>query len=213
MKNDAFKILIADDHELILQGISAKLEKVFPKASIIQANDLEMLKSEIIKNKPEVLLLDLMLGETQAFDFFDDLIALHPKLRIIVLSSNEDSSTVMHFIERGASGFVGKSEDSSFIISAIEKVLNHGVFLSDRFKKELKDLKADVDQPKENIQLTRREKEVLKEILKGKSNRAIGDSLFITEKTVEHHKSNLYLKFEAKNIATLVKKALLLGYS
>lgn len=213
MKETAFKILIVDDHELILQGLNAKIEHAFPEAEVLKANDLKTLKKEIIKNKPDILLLDLMLGETQAFDFFDDILALHPELRIIVLSSNEDSSTVMHFIERGAFGFVGKSEDSSLIINAIKEVLNKRVFLSNRLKKELKELKNDVDQPKENIQLTRREKEVLKEILKGKSNKLIGDTLCITEKTVEHHKSNLYLKFEANNIATLVKKALLQGYS
>ncbi len=102
-----------------------------------------------------------------------------------------------------------KSESTSELIEAIHAVLNDQVYLSQGVKDSLnKAISTDIGSKK--IHLTLREKEVLKEIFSEKSNKEIAQTLFITEKAVEHHRMNLFSKLEVKNVTGLIKKAILL---
>lgn len=204
-------ILIADDHSLIVQGLQDLLQVSFPQAKIATATDKSILIKHLQELQPTVLLLDIFIGKDNAFDFFDDIKKYAKGTHVIVISSNEDSSTIAHFLNRGAKGFIGKSEDTSLIPIAVKAVIEGNSFISPVLEKRLSEGKASTAQTNE-IRLTRREKEVLTELLKEKSNKEIAEALFIAEKTVEHHKANLYVKFDVKNASGLVKKALILGY-
>ncbi len=204
-------ILIADDHSLIVQGLKDLLQASFPQSKVATATDKSILIKHLQELQPTVLLLDIFIGKDNAFDFFDDIKKIAKGTHVIVISSNEDSSTIAHFLNRGAKGFIGKSEDTSLIPIAVKAVIEGNTFLSPALEKRLSEGEASTAHTNE-IHLTRREKEVLTELLKEKSNKEIAEALFIAEKTVEHHKANLYVKFDVKNASGLVKKALILGY-
>lgn len=213
MENTAasIKILLVDDHPLIVKGLKSLILSSIENSVVTTATSKDELFTKLDENQPDILLLDLFIGQEKAHDFFDNIKKDAAKTKIIILSSNEDSSTISHFMNREASGFVGKSEDTSLIPLAIKTVIEGEIFLSDYLRTKLDNKETSNDQI-DNIRLTRREKEVLKELLKEKSNKEIGESLFISEKTVEHHKANLYVKFNVKNASGLVKKAIINGY-
>jgi DNA-binding NarL/FixJ family response regulator len=209
--NTETTLLIADDHSLIVQGLQNLLQASFPQAKVVTATDKSMLNTYLQELQPIVLLLDIFIGAENAFDFFDELKESSKRTHIIIISSNEDSSTIAHFLNRGAKGFIGKSEDTSLIPTAVRTVMEGNSFLSPALEKRLEESEISTENNTE-IRLTRREKEVLTELLKEKSNKEIAEALFIAEKTVEHHKANLYVKFDVKNASGLVKKAIIHGY-
>jgi DNA-binding NarL/FixJ family response regulator len=211
LENTTTKILIADDHALIATGLKSLLLKSIQDAKVTTVSSKEELFNEFHLDLPDVILLDLFMGKEKAHDFFDKLINKTVGTKIIILSSNEDPATIAHFMHRGAHGFIGKSEDTSLIPLAIEKVMEGETFLSKYLQSKLES-KDNRDNQISHLRLTRREKEVLAELLKEKSNKEIGESLFISEKTVEHHKANLYVKFDVKNASGLVKKAIINGF-
>lgn len=206
-----FKILIADDHSLIVNGLKELLIKEFPESNIQTVTSKDTLLDSMRQFKPDILLLDLFLGIHKAHDFFDDLKNLSSHTKIIIVSSNEDALTISHFLKRGVNGFVGKSEDTAMIVLAIKEVKKGSVFTSSELTERLSEGK-DSNNFTKDLRLTRREKEVLSELLKEKSNKAIAEVLFISEKTVEHHKANLCVKFDVKNVTGLVKKAIVYGF-
>jgi DNA-binding NarL/FixJ family response regulator len=210
MKNKSFEILIVDDHQMILEGIRSFVAGQFPEAELLLASNHQEIVSVLQKRDIDVILLDLILKKEDSRNFLSQLIQLQPEMKIIVVSSLEDETVVHGLIHSGVHGFVGKSSSTMYIAEAIKAVIKNETyidpFLKERIYEKNKSLSA------YSIGLTRREKEVLNETLKEKRIKEIADSLFISEKTVESHRSNLFTKFGVSNVTGLVKKAMLLGY-
>ena len=112
----------------------------------------------------------------------------------------------------GSDGFIGKSNSSQYIVDGIHSVMNNQKYLDPNSQIKFEEEKSKLDTDKKQIELTKREKEVLFEILKEKSTKEIASSLFLTVKTIESHRSSLLTKFNAKNVSGLVRKAMLHGY-
>ena len=204
-------ILIADDHDVILNGMHTYLSKSFPNAKLLTATNKIDLFQQLKSNKFDLLLLDIQLGKDHAREFIEAIMALDKRLKICILSSHEDASTIAFFLNKGVYAFVGKSEPIQTIKEAVDSILKDKKFLSNHIKDTLEYQKFAPDTTQKQIKLTKREKEILSEILKEKSTKEIADHLFITTKTVEHHRSNLFIKFDVKNVAGLVKKAIVYG--
>lgn len=204
-------ILIADDHDVILNGMHTYLSKSFPNAKLLMATNKIDLFQQLKSNKFDLLLLDIQLGKDHAREFIEAIMALDKRLKICIISSHEDASTIAFFLNKGVYAFVGKSEPIQTIKEAVASILKDKKFLSKNIKDTLEHQKFNPDTTQNQIKLTKREKEILSEILKEKSTKEIADHLFITTKTVEHHRSNLFIKFDVKNVAGLVKKAIVYG--
>lgn len=204
-------ILIADDHDVILNGMHTYLSKSFPNAKLLTATNKIDLFQQLKSNKFDLLLLDIQLGKDHAREFIEAIMALDKRLKICIISSHEDASTIAFFLNKGVYAFVGKSEPIQTIKEAVASILKDKKFLSKNIKDTLEHQKFNPDTTQNQIKLTKREKEILSEILKEKSTKEIADHLFITTKTVEHHRSNLFIKFDVKNVAGLVKKAIVYG--
>ncbi|HTO37312.1 MAG TPA: response regulator transcription factor [Brumimicrobium sp.] len=210
MTESKFDILIVDDHKMLLEGIRSFIANQFPLSNVLLASTHNEILSILEKRKIDVLLLDLLLGDEDSRTFIFQLQELQPKMKIVVVSSLEEEMVVNVLIQGGVNGFVGKSSSTIYIAEAINAVLTGETYidplLKENFQERNKHLKS------EQIVLTRREKEVLNETLKGKKIKEIADALFISVKTVENHRSNLFVKFEVSNVSGLIKKALLLSY-
>lgn len=204
-------ILIADDHDVILNGMHTYLSKSFPNAKLLTATNKIDLFQQLKSNKFDLLLLDIQIGKDHAREFIEAIMALDKRLKICIISSHEDASTIAFFLNKGVYAFVGKSEPIQTIKEAVASILKDKKFLSKNIKDTLEHQKFNPDTTQNQIKLTKREKEILSEILKEKSTKEIADHLFITTKTVEHHRSNLFIKFDVKNVAGLVKKAIVYG--
>ncbi|MEZ5173329.1 MAG: response regulator transcription factor [Bacteroidia bacterium] len=198
------KILIADDHHLIIEGLKAALQNAFPEAEINGAINKLQLFENLEKGKTDILIQDIKFGESNAKDFLDDLKTVHPELKIIFLTSVSDSVTIKQ-LSKKVDGYILKSESQDEIIAAIEALIKGDKYFSAEASERMKEF------PEEEFFLSRREQEVLAVIMQEKSIREIAEELCISEKTVEMHRSNLFVKLDVKNITGLIKKAIALN--
>lgn len=206
------KILMADDHQLILVGLKDYFESNYDYVDILTAINKEELFILLGKHDDiDALLLDVSFGVHNAKDFIPDLKTQYPNLNIVIISSNEDGKSIDFFLKEGVRGYVGKSESLLEIKQAIEKTISGEQYLSPIINHNHINYKS-VKKNEHEVFLTNREKEVLANILNEKSTKEIADDLSVSEKTVEYHRSNLFMKFNVKNSNGLVKKAVLLGF-
>lgn len=197
-------ILLADDHQLILNGLVSVIEKQFPDSQCQGVLNKTDLFATLRSKSFDILIQDLKFGADSAADFLDELREEFPKLRIILLTTVSDSVTIKQ-LSKKVDSYVLKSESLDEIFMAIKNLSEGKKYHSTLAEQKMNDLIPD-----EAIVLTRREKEVLEVIMREKSIKQIAEELFISEKTVELHRSNLFVKLDVKNVTGLVKKAIAL---
>lgn len=203
------RIIIADDHSLILNGFKNLIESKLPNSDIYTVENKTSLFKLLGVYKIDILFQDIKFGKDDAREFLKCLKEIHPELRIVIISTLNDQDTVQTLSKQGIDGFISKSDNSEEILNAIEAVLSGEKYYSTDIQLNTTHLHL---RDKSNIVLTRREKEVLAAIVDGKTIKESADILFLSEKTIESYRSNLFLKFEVNNVATLVKKAILEGF-
>lgn len=205
-------ILVSDDHQLILDGIGSFLKTTYPDSTVHFAKNKSALIAQLKSHPFDILLQDVRLGNEDAREFIKEVFAVQPKLKVIIVSTLFDVLTVKTLLNQGAHGYVIKVDGLEEIQRAISTVQTGDTYLSSALQKQLIGSSLSQKTDHDEIRLTNREKEVLKEILNEKSTKAIAESLFISEKTVEGYRANLFVKFDVKNVAGLVKKAIIQGF-
>ena len=212
-----YQIILADDHTLFREGLRRILEEV-PETEVVgEAKDgLELLKL-LQASVPHLVVLDISMPNLRGLEAIRQIKAKDPRIKVLMLTMHKDKAYLYQALSEGADGYLLKEDADAELYSAIEKIrlgkIYVSPFLSDAFAAELanRSLKA-FKALGEGDTLTAREREVLKLIAEGKSNKEIGDLLFISARTVERHRANLMDKLDLKNTAELVKYAIQKGY-
>lgn len=202
------KLAIADDHPLVVEGISKMLAR-YPDIHIGASYAtggalLEGLKEE----QPDVLLLDMHFPDTTGNALIREIKPQYPDLKILVLTSVDDPFDVQDMMQQGCLGYVQKTVAPEVLAQAIETVFYGEEFLEPSLKEAL--VKALLRPGKKSlgtVQLTTREQEILELVCQGLTNMEIGEKLFLSHRTIENHRTSLYQKFEVNNTAGLVKIA------
>ena len=209
------KILIADDHEMIRQGIKMLLKKNKDYHIIGEAvNGCEAV-NKYFSLKPDIIILDISMPEQNGMEAAREIISRDDKALIIILSMHDDEVYISQCIEIGVKGFVVKSESGKELDLAIQAVLDTGSYFSNRVQEVIvkKYTTASKQRSKQKIKLTKREIEVVKLIAQGLKSHQIANKLFISPRTVETHRANLMKKVEANNSIELIKKLEAMGIS
>ena len=193
------KLIIADDHVLIREGIKKLLELEESLDILGLANDGLEAVEMVRKFSPNVILLDINMPNMSGIEALKIIKRDFPKTKVIMLTIHEDAEYLIETINIGAEGYVLKDADVSSLIKAILKVNSGEIYihptLSGILIKEYK--KKDKTQEEiNNSSLTRREFEVIKLISKGYNNKEIATELYISEKTVKNHVSNIFKKIK-----------------
>ena len=201
------KVLIADDHPMILEGINALLSAEDDmQVTHLCANAIETIAA-IKSDKPDVALLDINLPDINGIELCQKIKSEFPEIKSIALTTFSERSYVNKMLEAGASGYLIKSSTKMEITNAIRQVNKGGMVLNVPF-----DFTHTEAYKKEHTPvLTPREKEVLQYIAEGHTNPQIASALFVSVLTVNSHRKNLLSKFEVSNTAALIKKAANLG--
>lgn len=203
-------IIIADDHHLITSGFINTIHQELPEATCRAAMHFGELKSLLEEQVPDLLFQDVRFGNNDARDFIKSIMETHPSLKVIIISSLDDSDTIQMLLNQGVHGYILKSDSGHEIFKAIQSVMEGQIYISPEVKRLYSERELLFNNQK--VTLTPRENEVLQLIAEEKSTREISSDLSLSEKSIENYRSNLLLKFGARNVAGLVKKALLKGF-
>lgn len=195
------KVFIVDDHYMVIEGIRSLLSNDKQIEWSGHAMNGASCLAYLQKEQPDVILMDINLPDISGIDLCKIVKEKYPSVFIIGLSTFNQQSFIQKMMDNGASGYVLKNATQDELTDAIVQVMKGKIYLSEEASHTLR---TDVSA---NIILTRREKEVLELIADGLTNNEIAQKLFISVTTVDTHRKNLLAKFEAKNIASLVKAA------
>ena len=199
----SIKIFAVDDHFVVTEGLKTMLQQYSQiewMGAAASANDcLYFLKKGIL---PDVILMDINLAESSGIDLCKEVLSKYPALHVIALSTYNQLSFIQKMFDAGASGYLLKNAGESEILNAITEVIQGKKFVSMEAAKTLR------TNHNNDVIITRREKEVLLLIADGLTNCEIATNLFVSASTIETHRKNLLLKFEAKNTAVLIKMAM-----
>ena len=206
------KVLIGDDHELISVGIIANFIKNGRKDEFETAKNKSELIEHLKNQSFDVLILDVQFGKDDAREIIGEIEAIRPEIKKIALSSREDEITVKSVLSAGFQSYVSKTAPLEELIEAVESVSKNEQYISTELRQKLFSSLFSKDAFSDEIRLTKREKEVLGQIQAGLSTKKIAEKLFLSRKTVETYRSNLLLKFQVTNVASLVRESILRGF-
>ncbi len=190
------KILIADDHHVVRKGLVFFLQTQPDLEIVGEASNGEEALKLATSLDPHIVLMDLSMPVLDGIEATKELKKQAPHIQVMILTSFSDQDHVIPALEAGASGYQLKESDPDELVAAIQKLMNGENQLHPKVTSHLLTRLTKSSEKKVNFieHLTKREKDVLKEIAKGKSNKEIGASLHITEKTVKTHVSNILSK-------------------
>ncbi|QPC47523.1 response regulator [Mangrovibacillus cuniculi] len=219
------KIVIIDDHQLFREGVKRILEFEETFKVVAEGDDGTEATELVEQHQPDVVLMDINMPNINGIEATKELADKFPDTKIMILSIHDDENYVTHALKTGAIGYMLKEMDSNELIDAVKIVAAGGSYLHPKVTKNLvKDyrrLASDEDNSTGYVQpeirrplhlLTRRECEVLQLLADGCSNRTIGDELFISEKTVKNHVSNILQKLNVNDRTQAVVQAIKNGW-
>lgn len=199
---DKIKVIIADDHALIREGLKKLLELEQTIEVVALAVDGKSAIELVDKHQPDIVLLDINMPNMNGIECLKLLKKDYKESKVIMLTIHEDAEYLIETVNMGAEGYVLKDADVSQLIDAINKVVNGEIYihpsLSGVLVREYK-RKEVTYRDLNKRRLTRRELEVLKLVAQGINNKDISENLFISEKTVKNHISSIFKKLNVND--------------
>ena len=196
------KVAIVDDHTAVAEGFERLINESGIAGVIGKAYSLSGCMKLLARSEPDVLLLDVSLPDGNSIDFFPQIKAQYPDLKVLILTSHSELPLIKRALDSGISGYIMKNATAEVIIEGIQTVASGERFLC----KETKRLFQQSNY--QTVLLSRREQEVLRLIVAGKSGTEIADSMNLGYETVKSYRKRLMLKLNVSNVIELVRKAL-----
>jgi DNA-binding NarL/FixJ family response regulator len=189
----AIRVLVADDHRLMLQGIRGVLDSVEDIEVVGEAHTGSQVLPLVGRTSPDVVLLDLRMPDMNGMACLDAIREKYPKVKVVVLSAFGDADHINSAFTRGATAYIVKTVSPVDLPSALRQAVEASVYQGVHVFSG-----AESDGP-DKIGLTERELAMLKALARGLSNNAISREFWVTEQTVKFHLSNIYRKLGVAN--------------
>lgn len=204
------KILLIDDHQLFLDGVSQILPLHIPNLDVFTCSSVDKAQAIMSQHRDiDLILIDLEMPEIGGIAFLTKNIHASDVQPIAVLSASQDIAVIQHVLQHGALGFIPKTLGSEDLVDAVQSILNGNIFLPAHIKRKIEELSQDHEQTINDI--TPRQLEVLSLLSKGLTNCKIAESMFISEHTVKSHVKQLFQKLDADNRLACVTRAKEIG--
>lgn len=219
------KIVIIDDHQLFREGVKRILAMENNFEVVAEGDDGSTALQLVEEYNPDVILMDINMPKLNGVEATKQLIEEYPDVKVLILSIHDDETYVTHVLKTGASGYLLKEMDADSLIEAVKVVADGGAYIHPKVTHNLiNEYRRLASDPSTEIGfreveyrrplhiLTKRECEVIQLMTDGKSNRAIGEILYISEKTVKNHVSNILQKMNVNDRTQAVVEAIKNGW-
>jgi DNA-binding NarL/FixJ family response regulator len=209
------KIIIADDHGVVRQGLRALL-KSDPEFSVVaEASDGLAAIEAVEKSRPDLLILDISMPGMNGLEVITHVRRISPKTQVLVMSMHDAEPYIFEALKNGAKGYVLKGDELTLVARAAREVAAGRLFLSPSLSEKIVSsyirTHGDVSELTGSLQrdkLTLREKEVVRLVSQGKTSSQVGEQLSISTRTVEKHRSNIMMKLGFKSQSELIRYAI-----
>ena len=201
------RVLIVDDHAILRDGIRSLLDRQEDLEVVGEACNGREGVEQVEKLKPDIVLMDIAMPVMNGLEATQQIKKDYPEVKVLILTQHDNREYVAPLLQAGASGYVLKRSGGREVVMAIREVYSQGAYLEPSVaRKVLEEIAAPQETTASTVPyLTEREREVLKLVVEGKSNKEIGAYLGISPKTVSVHRSNVMMKFEVQNTVELVR--------
>ncbi|MBM4301312.1 MAG: response regulator transcription factor [Deltaproteobacteria bacterium] len=211
--------MLADDHVMFRRGVRSLIQGM-PNVEVVgEAGDGFELLRLLRESKPDLVIMDISMPNLRGLEATREIKYIDTGVKVLILTMHKEREYLYHALKAGAEGYLLKEDADGELISAIETLRRGGTVISSLLSAQVADIFVDkfraggepLTAPEDP--LTIREREIIKLIAEGKSSKEIGELLFISSRTVQHHRANIMRKLNVKKTADLVKYALQKGYA
>ena len=207
-----YRVILADDHVLVRHGLKLILEENPNLEIAAEVGDGLELLNVLQKINPDLIVLDVSMPNLRGIEAIPEIRRVRPNAKVLMLTMHKEEDYLYQAISAGANGYLLKEDAEKELFSAIEHIKNGKIYISpglaDQSMQNWARMRRGEDDSQHVESLTVREREILKLIAEGKSNKEIGDLLFISVRTVERHRANMMSKLNIRKTAELVQYAL-----
>jgi DNA-binding NarL/FixJ family response regulator len=207
-----YRVILADDHVLVRHGLKLILEENSNLEIAAEVGDGLELLNVLQKINPDLIVLDVSMPNLRGIEAIPEIRRVRPNAKVLMLTMHKEEDYLYQAISAGANGYLLKEDAEKELFSAIEHIKNGKIYISpglaDQSMQNWARMRRGEDDSQHVESLTVREREILKLIAEGKSNKEIGDLLFISVRTVERHRANMMSKLNIRKTAELVQYAL-----
>ncbi len=204
-------VSIVDDHPVVTEGLQRILngcEGIALQGVYINGNDL---LAGLKEGVPDVLLMDIQMPGIHGVELVHHIREAYPGIAIIALTNLDQAAVLQEMLHTGAMGYVLKSAGKEVLLQAVKEVYSGMQYVDPKMKEIVYNEAIEVKKRSAALPvLTQREKEVLRLIVEGNTNQQIAEMLFLSQRTVEHHRVNIMFKLDVKNTASMVREAILM---
>lgn len=198
------KLLLVDDHAIVIDGLLSLLSKTDLIEIVATASSAEEGLEQLKRTAADIVITDINMPGMDGLEFIKKIRADFPPTKIIVLSLHDEPHYIRNVMKQRVQGYILKNDTTNELLDAVNKVLDGKIYLSSRINQIMME---QLDEPAPEKLLTDREIQIVRLIAQEKSNKQIGEELFISERTVETHRKNIFRKTDSKNIVGLIKFA------
>ena len=207
-----YRLILADDHSLVRSGLSRILNEEPNLEIVAEVGDGLELLSALNKVKPDLIILDVSMPNLRGIEAIPEIRRMRPEAKVLILTMHKEEEYLYQAISAGANGYLLKDDAEKELFTAIDNIRVGKIYVSpglaDQSMQNWARLRRGESDSHVTEELTVRQREILKLIAEGKSNKEIGDLLCLSVRTVERHRANIMDKLNIRKTAELVQYAL-----
>ncbi|MCB2221604.1 MAG: response regulator transcription factor [Bacteroidetes bacterium] len=208
MEKNAYKLILADDHDILLDSLEGLLKSEEDLNVIGKVNSGEELIERVKMSVPDLCIMDMDMPGMNGMVASEKLLSDYPEIKILILSMHSETSLIKNMVKLGIKGYLTKTCDRDEFFFAIRQILKGKPYFSNEI---LESVAKKEEQPADASDLAKigllssREREIVKLVCDGLSNKQIGEKLFLSHKTVDNHRTSIMRKLEVHNVVELIR--------
>lgn len=202
------RILIADDHEVVRSGLRSILEAHQGWQVVAEASDGKEAIAKAVETKPDVAVIDYSLPTMNGVEAARQIRARVPTAEVLIFTIHDSDILMSEALEAGARAYLLKSDAKQYLVAAVESLVQHKPFFTERLSEQLLDTFLSVHRGKSDVLLSHRERAVVKLIAEGHSNKQMSEILNLSIKTIETHRAAAMRKLNVTSTAAIVRYAI-----